>query len=68
MCNQACIRFAEGTLREEELRGKDVLEVGSLNVNGSIRERGEPLPARELSGVMILLAAPGLMTSVIFMI
>ena len=37
MCNQACIQFAEDNLREQELRGKNVLEVGSLNVNGSIR-------------------------------
>ncbi len=37
MCNQACIRFAEDNLKEEELKGKEILEVGSLNVNGSIR-------------------------------
>jgi SAM-dependent methyltransferase len=37
MCNRACIKFAEESLSSEEIKGKDVLEVGSLNVNGSIR-------------------------------
>lgn len=37
MCNHACLQFAYGNLKEDELRGKDVLEVGSLNVNGSLR-------------------------------
>jgi SAM-dependent methyltransferase len=37
MCNHACLRFAQENLKEDELRGKDVLEVGSLNVNGSLR-------------------------------
>ncbi|MBW1696451.1 MAG: class I SAM-dependent methyltransferase [Deltaproteobacteria bacterium] len=45
MCNEACNQFAERALLEEEIRGKNVLEAGSLDVNGSIRnavERFEP--------------------------
>jgi len=53
MCNQACIRFAENTLREEELRGRDVLEVGSLNVNGSIRSVVNPFRPASYLGVDI---------------
>jgi SAM-dependent methyltransferase len=53
MCNQACIRFAEDTLREKELRGKQVLEVGSLNVNGSIRSLVEPHQPSSYMGVDI---------------
>lgn len=37
MCNPACIRFAEENLKDGEIKGRDVLEVGSFNVNGSIR-------------------------------
>jgi SAM-dependent methyltransferase len=37
MCNAACLQFAENTLSEPDLEGKNVLEVGSLNVNGSVR-------------------------------
>jgi SAM-dependent methyltransferase len=51
MCNPACMRFAENTLREAELRGKEVLEVGSLNVNGSIRSLITPFQPLSYLGV-----------------
>ena len=55
MCNPDCIRFAELYLTREELEGKNVLEVGSLNVNGSIREVVGPLrPASYLGVDMVL--------------
>lgn len=55
MCNSDCIRFAELHLTREELEGKNVLEVGSLNVNGSIREVVGPLrPASYLGVDMVL--------------
>jgi SAM-dependent methyltransferase len=53
MCNPACIRFAEENLKEEELKGKDVLEVGSLNVNGSIRSVVSPCRPASYHGVDI---------------
>lgn len=37
MCNMACITFGASALKPEEVRGKRVLEVGSLDVNGSLR-------------------------------
>ena len=37
MCNEACIRFGLQVLKPEDIQGRRVLEVGSLNVNGSLR-------------------------------
>ena len=37
MCNKNCIRFAEATLQQPEIQGKKIIEVGSLNVNGTLR-------------------------------
>jgi SAM-dependent methyltransferase len=47
MCNPACIDFAARTLALEDVRGRRVIEVGSMNVNGSVRATLEALgPAR----------------------
>jgi 2-polyprenyl-3-methyl-5-hydroxy-6-metoxy-1,4-benzoquinol methylase len=37
MCNQFCVSFLEKYIRPIEIEGKHVLEVGSRNVNGSVR-------------------------------
>jgi SAM-dependent methyltransferase len=37
MCNKACIQFAESYISETEIKDRRVIEVGSLNVNGSLR-------------------------------
>ena len=37
MCNEACIAFAGKALTCEEIAGKTVLDVGSMNVNGTVR-------------------------------
>lgn len=37
MCHSGCIRFATAQLKPDEIRGCDVLEVGSRDVNGSVR-------------------------------
>jgi SAM-dependent methyltransferase len=37
MCHSGCIEFAAAHLKREEIRAREVLEVGSRNVNGSVR-------------------------------
>jgi SAM-dependent methyltransferase len=37
MCNNACIDFARKNIAKVEIEGKSLIEVGSLNVNGSLR-------------------------------
>ena len=52
MCSPACIAFVRGILMGEKIMGKRVLEVGSRNVNGSVRPFLKPLAA-EYIGVDI---------------
>jgi predicted O-methyltransferase YrrM len=51
MCSRACIAFGREHLDREDIAGKDVLEVGSLDVNGSLREVVEPLGPKRYLGV-----------------
>ena len=37
MCNKACIDFGQKNLKDEDVRGKSVIEVGSFDLNGSLR-------------------------------
>src|SRR2546427_686650 len=37
MCNEACLEFGRRHLLPDEITGKKVLEVGSMDVNGSLR-------------------------------
>jgi SAM-dependent methyltransferase len=54
MCNQACLLFATSYVLEEEVRGKKVLEVGSLNVNGSVRSIIENFEPSSYLGVDVV--------------
>ena len=38
MCDACCVDFARNNLTREEVDGKDIIDVGSLNVNGSTRD------------------------------
>lgn len=53
MCNRACIMFGAANLTTDEIRGKRVLEVGSIDVNGNLRPTVEALGPREYVGVDI---------------
>lgn len=37
MCNSACIQFVKKNLKESDIKGKSVIEVGSLDINGTLR-------------------------------
>ena len=37
MCTHACIEFIRANLRSDDVQGRAVLEVGALDVNGSVR-------------------------------
>ena len=51
MCNPACIDFAERIVTADDVRGKRVIEVGSMNVNGSLRATIAALGPAEYVGV-----------------
>ena len=53
MCNADCIRFAESNLSQSEVLGKKVIEVGSMDVNGSVRQTVENLDPSSYVGVDI---------------
>lgn len=38
MCNRSCLVFGENLLKEADIRGKRIIEIGSRDVNGSFRE------------------------------
>lgn len=53
MCNTACINFVKNNLSKNEIKGKRVLEIGSRNVNGSVRPYVEKNQPKEYIGIDI---------------
>ena len=53
MCHASCINFGIQNLTEKEIQGKRVIEVGSYNVNGSLRNIIEEMSPAEYIGVDI---------------
>ena len=53
MCNKTGIAFGERMLTESIVAGRDVVEVGSYDVNGSVRPHVESLAPRSYLGVDI---------------
>lgn len=51
MCDSSNIEFAKANLREEYIKGKSVIEVGSLDVNGSLRSIIEAFEPTNYTGV-----------------
>ncbi len=58
MCTPGVLRFANAVLKESDVRGKSVLEVGSLDVNGTVRPIVQALHPASYIGVD-LQAGPG---------
>ena len=53
MCTPSCLDWGKRNLTEEEVRGKRVIEVGSYDVNGSLRSIVESLGSAEYIGADI---------------
>ena len=53
MCNDTCIEFGRRLLTREDVAGKRVLEVGALDVNGSLRPTIQGLHPAEYLGIDI---------------
>lgn len=51
MCNAECIEFGMRNLIEEEIKGKSVIEVGSIDINGSLRPFVESLCPASYIGI-----------------
>ena len=54
MCNKACIEFGQKYLTTEDVQGKKVIEIGSYDVNGSLRSVVESLNHQSYLGVDIV--------------
>ena len=54
MCNAACIEFGRTHLTRDEVLNKKVIEVGSLDLNGSLRTDVENLGAASYLGVDVV--------------
>ena len=54
MCNPACIEFGKSHFTQDEVSNKKVIEVGSLDVNGSVRKYVEKLEPQSYLGVDIV--------------
>lgn len=53
MCNPACLAYGRAHLTEADVRGRRVIEVGSRNVNGSLRAHVTQLAPASYLGVDI---------------
>jgi len=53
LCSKSCIDFGKKVLREDDIRGKTILEVGSRNVNGSLRDICMEFNPKEYIGIDI---------------
>ncbi|OQA01233.1 MAG: bifunctional 3-demethylubiquinone-9 3-methyltransferase/ 2-octaprenyl-6-hydroxy phenol methylase [Planctomycetes bacterium ADurb.Bin412] len=53
MCNDACMQFGITYLSREDIHGRKIIEVGALNVNGSLRSAMEGFGPSSYLGVDI---------------
>ena len=53
MCNSACLDFGRTRLTEADVTGKRVIEIGSMDINGSLRPAVEALGPSEYLGIDI---------------
>ena len=53
MCNSACLDFGRTKLTSEDVAGKRVIEIGAVDINGSLRPDVEALGPSEYLGIDI---------------
>ncbi|MEQ1761626.1 MAG: class I SAM-dependent methyltransferase [Pyrinomonadaceae bacterium] len=53
MCNSACLDFGRTKLTEADVAGKRVIEIGAVDINGSLRPDVEALGPSEYLGIDI---------------
>lgn len=53
MCHSSCVIFAVTNLKENDVKGKKILEIGSYDVNGSVRKYFESFGPKCYYGVDI---------------
>jgi len=53
MCNSACLDFGRTKLTGSDVTGKRVIEIGAVDINGSLRPDVEALGPREYLGIDI---------------
>ena len=56
MCNRSCLDFAKFNLKPEDVRGKKIIEIGSRDVNGSVKQEIIHLEPQSYMGVDIEMA------------
>jgi len=56
MCHKSCLEFGRIVLKKDDIAGKSIIEIGSFDINGSLRQIIEPLKPITYVGVDI---APG---------
>jgi len=54
MCHKSCLEFGERYLFHDEIKNKRVLEIGSQNVNGSLRPFIESMTPLEYIGIDVM--------------
>jgi len=54
MCSKSCIEFGQAYLKEEDIHNRKVIEVGSYDVNGSLRSIVESFNPQSYVGVDIV--------------
>ena len=58
MCNRACIEFGRMVIKDTDINGKDIIEVGAYDLDGSLRPYVQKLKPKKYVGIDIA-AGPG---------
>lgn len=53
MCNPECIDFGKENIQRYEIEGKDILEIGSRDINGTLRHHLQTFNPRNYIGIDI---------------